>query len=57
MAENVNASIVTPQIYTATPSVAYVRRPYFRANVDAPYPVFTHIYLDIGAAPRQRHWR
>jgi uncharacterized protein YcfJ len=57
MAENVNASIVTPQTYTATPSVAYVRRPYFRANVDAPYPVFTHINLDIGAAPRQRHWR
>jgi len=37
--------------------VVRVYSPYYRANVYSPYPVFTHVNMDIGAAPRHRHWR
>ena len=57
MAEIPNPPIVTPQIFTATPQVVRVYSPYYRANVYSPYPVFTHVNMDIGAAPRHRHWR
>ena len=57
MAENFNSPIFTAQIFTATPQVVRVISPYYRSNVYSHYPVFTHINLDIGAAPRQRHWR
>ncbi len=57
MAEAASTSIVTQQIYSAAPQTVYVQRPYYRANVFSPYPVFTHVNLDLGAAPRYRHWR
>ncbi len=57
MAENLNAPIVTPQIFTAAPQAVYVQRPFIRSPVYSPYPVFTHVILDIGAAPRHRHLR
>ncbi len=62
MAEAPRTSIVTQQIYTAAPQPVYaqpvyVQRPYYRANVYSPFPVFTHVNLDFGVAPRYRHWR
>ena len=57
MAEIPNSPIVTPQIFTAAPQVVRVYSPLYRANVYSPYPVFTHVNMDIGAAPRHRHWR
>ena len=57
MAEASTAPIVTQQVFTAAPQTIYVKSPYYRANGYSPYPVFTHVNLDIGAAPRLRHWR
>ena len=57
MAEAPNAAIVTQQIYTAAPQTVYVRDTFVRPYSYSPYPVFTHVNLDIGAAPRYRHWR
>ena len=57
MAEIPNSPIVTPQIFTAAPQVVRVYSPLYRANVYSPYPVFTHVNMDIGAAPRHRPWR
>ena len=57
MAEAPNAPIVTQQIYTAAPQTVYVRDTFVRPYSYSPYPVFTHVNLDIGAAPRYRHWR
>jgi uncharacterized protein YcfJ len=57
MAETSNLPIVPHQIFTASPQVVRVFSPYFRPNMYSPYPVFTHVNLDIGAAPRHRHWR
>ena len=57
MAETSNLPIVPHQIFTASPQVVRVFSPYFRPNIYSPYPVFTHGNLDIGAAPRHRHWR
>jgi hypothetical protein len=57
MAETPRTSIVTQQIYTAAPQPVYVQRPNYRANVYSPFPVFTHVNLDFGVAPRYRHWR
>ena len=57
MAEAPNTPIVTQQIYTAAPQAIYVRDTFARPYGYSPYPVFTHVNLDIGAAPRYRHWR
>lgn len=57
MAEPSNTSIITQQIYTAAPQTVYVQGAYARPYGYSPYPVFTHVNLDIGAAPRYRHWR
>jgi len=57
MAETSNLPIVPHQIFTASPQVVRVFSPYYRPNIYSPYPVFTHVNLDIGAAPRHRHWR
>lgn len=57
MAEASNTSIVPQQIYTAAPQTVFVRDTYVRPYNYTPYPVFTHVNLDIGAAPRYRHWR
>lgn len=57
VAEVTNTPIVTQQIYTAAPQTVYVQGAYARPYGYSPYPVFTHINLDIGAAPRYRHWR
>ena len=57
MADAGNTSVVTSQIYTASPQTVYVNTNYMRPYVYSPYPVFTHVNLDIGAAPRYRHWR
>ena len=57
MAEAPNTPIVTQQIYTAAPQTVFVRDTFARPYGYSPYPVFTHVNLDIGAAPRYRHWR
>ena len=57
MAEAPNTPIVTQQIYTAAPQTVFVRDTFTRPYGYSPYPVFTHVNLDIGAAPRYRHWR
>jgi hypothetical protein len=57
MAETPMAPIVTQQFVTAAPQTVYVNRSYYRPYGYSPYPVFTHVNLDIGAAPRLRHWR
>lgn len=57
MAEAANSNVVPPQIYTAAPQTVFVQGAYARPYGYAPYPVFTHVNLDIGAAPRYRHWR
>ena len=57
MAETSMAPIVTQQVISAAPQTIYVNRAYYRPYGYAPYPVFTHVNLDIGAAPRHRHWR
>ena len=57
MAETPMAPIVTQQVVTAAPQTVYVNRSYYRPYGYSPYPVFTHVNLDIGAAPRLRHWR
>ena len=57
MADTSNNSVVTSQIYTAAPQAVYVTTQYYRPFLNTPYPVFPHINLDIGAAPRYRHWR
>ena len=57
MAEATHTAVVTQQIYTAAPQTVYVRDTFVRPNRYSPYPVFTHVNLDIGAAPRYRHWR
>ena len=57
MAEAPNTPIVTQQIYTTAPQTVFVRDTFARPYGYSPYPVFTHVNLDIGAAPRYRHWR
>ena len=57
MAEAPNTPIVTQQIYSAAPQTVFVRDTFARPYGYSPYPVFTHVNLDIGAAPRYRHWR
>jgi len=57
LADAANSSVVTQQIYTAAPQTVFVRNTYARPYGYSPYPVFTHVNMDIGAAPRYRHWR
>jgi uncharacterized protein YcfJ len=56
MAETTTTTL-TQQIYAAAPQTVYVQGPYYRNYGYAPYPVFTHVNLDIGGPRRFRQWR